>query len=576
ELQKFFSLKGDRSSISFAVPHPHLWWPNGHGEQPLYRCRVWVESEGVEIDEKTTTFGIRTVRLVRENEAEGQSFIIEVNGKPIFCKGMDWIPCDNFIPRISDLMYERLLSLARDAHATMIRVWGGGIYEQDMFYELCDRFGLMVWQDFMFACGEYPEDRWFLRLVQDEAEKAVTRLRNHPSLSLWCGNNECEWIFCRENPGKTPDAMTGAVIFNKLLPSVCRALDGTRPYWRSSPFGEGFPNAESSGNHHQWSMWGEWIDYKEYEKDCARFVTEFGFQAPPNTRTIEQVTIPSDRYPQSMVLEHHNKLPEGTERLFRFIAAHYAVNGDFEDYVYKGQLVQAEALKTAVEHWRRRKFKTAGSLFWQLNDCWPVTSWSVIDSALRPKAAYFYSKKFFAPLLVSFKKGHGSIEVWATNDLSSSVTGELKVSLLGFDGVETWSKIRPITLGRNASKLLLRIENAATGVQDPTRSYLLARLQVEGVRRSENRFFFAEPKHVRWQPASVTMELAAHEGETYLLTLSSQTLAKNVRIDVEDDDPEIDDNFFDLDPGESKTVRLVSRRPEEFIRSKLRVRTLWS
>lgn len=452
-----FAMRGETKSLVINVPKPRLWWPNGYGDQPLYQLRVIASVDGVECDEGVTSFGVRTVRLLQEKDEEGRSFIIEVNGVKIYCKGADWIPCDNFIPRIRPSTYERLLALARDAHMNMIRVWGGGIYEQDVFYELCDRLGLMVWQDFMFVCGEYPEQPWFLRLVKDEAAKAITRLRNHPSITIWCGNNECEWIFCTENPDKTADDMTGAPIFRDLLPSLCRSLDGTRPYWRSSPFGIVFPNAESSGNHHQWAVWGLWKDYEEYENDNARFVTEFGFQAPAHLRTFESVTVPSDRTAQSKVFEHHNKLTEGTERLFRFQAAHYTVGTELDDFIYKGQLVQAEALKTAVEHWRRRKFKTAGSLFWQLNDCWPVSSWAVIDSALRPKAAYYYAKKFFAPILVSLKKRQDGLEVWVTNDLLSPVVGELEVSLRSFDGAVAWSKRSHAIIARNASRAVIRI-----------------------------------------------------------------------------------------------------------------------
>ncbi len=204
---------------------------------------------------------IRTVRLLQERDAEGRSFVIEVNGVKIFCKGADWIPSDSFIPRIPDSTYETLLTAARDASMNMIRVWGGGIYEQDVFYDLCDRLGLMVWQDFMYACGEYPQYPAFLRAAREEAAQVVRRLRNHPTIVLWCGNNECEWLYCTENPDEGPDDMRGATIFRDILPDVCSSEDGTRPYWRSSPFGHGFPNEEANGNHHQWVVWSSWKDF---------------------------------------------------------------------------------------------------------------------------------------------------------------------------------------------------------------------------------------------------------------------------------------------------------------------------
>lgn len=576
EHRQSFAMRGKSKSLVINVPKPRIWWPNGYGEHPLYQVRVTASVNGAVCDSKVVPFGIRSVRLLQEKDEEGRSFVIEVNGVKVYCKGADWIPCDSFIPRIPASTYERLLTLARDAHMTMIRVWGGGIYEQDIFYELCDRLGLMVWQDFMFACGEYPERPWFLRLVKDEAAEAITRLRNHPSVTIWCGNNECEWNFCKENPDKTPDDMTGARIFRELLPRLCRSLDGTRPYWRSSPFGTGFPNAESSGNHHEWAVWGQWKDYKEYETNNARFVAEFGFQSPAHAVTFEAVTVPSDRTPQSRVLEHHNKLPEGTERLFRFQAAHYEVGTDFNDFIYKGQLVQAEALKTAVEHWRRRKFMTAGSLFWQLNDCWPVSSWAVIDSALRPKAAYFYAKRFFAPILVSFGRRGDGLDVWVTNDLLSAVDGELAVSLRPFEGSVSWSKKLLVPIARNSSRTLMHLDAQEYETCDKSQTYLLAQLIVRGEICSENRFFFCEPKHMRSQTPVLSTELVKTGSNAYLITISSATFLKGVCLDTEGPDVEVDDNYFDIDAGSSRTIALVSKSPKELDTKGIALRSLWS
>jgi beta-mannosidase len=563
-----------RMKFRIRIKKPGIWWPNGYGDQPMYRASFSVVLKDEEIEHLEIPFAIRTVRLLQEPDKEGTSFIIEINGEKIFCKGADWIPSDSFIPRIPSQTYEKLLSMAKTANMNMLRVWAGGIYEQEVFYELCDRYGLMVWQDFMFACGEYPEVPWFLNQVKDEAEKAVTRLRNHPSIVLWCGNNECEWNFCKENPGRSPDEMNGSKIFKAILPSICNEFDGTRPYWRSSPFGKGLPNDESNGNHHQWTMWGEWKDYKEYENDNARFVTEFGFQAPPQLRTLESVTILSDRHPQSQVLEHHNKLPEGTERLFRFQSGHVNVGTDLDDFIYKGQIVQAEALKTAVEHWRQRKFKTAGSLFWQLNDCWPVTSWSVIDSALRPKAAYYYAKKFFAPALVSFRYTGKRLEVWGTSDLLEPLNAELEVTLHSFDGSALWSKVTHVIVGRNASKILMHIDLSEWSHVDPAQSYFLAHLKKDDVLLAENRYFFVEPKHMVNRPSRVVFELEKEADNVYSITLTSTTLEKNIRIEIENEDAELSDNYFDVDAGIPKLVRIISHLPQELIKERLRLRAL--
>ena len=557
--------------FTVAVPDPHLWWPSGHGEQPLYTA-VFTLSAGEEVlDERQIRFGIRSVRLLQTRDAQGKSFIVEVNGRKIFCKGADWIPSDSFIPRIAPSTYDRLLRMAKDANMNMLRVWGGGFYEQDVFYDLCDRLGLMVWQDFMFACGEYPEQPWFLRQVRDEAEKAVARLRNHPSIVLWCGNNECEWLFCTGNPGKTPDDMTGAKIFRDLLPSVVRKLDGTRPYWRSSPFGEGSPNDESNGNHHQWRVWSDWIDYPEYEKDNARFVTEFGFQGPANLATLREVTLPRDRDPQSEVLEFHNKQVEGTERLIRFIAAHHRIPDTLEDFVMKGQLVQGEALKRAAEHWRRRKYGTAGVLFWQLNDCWPVNSWSVIDSRLRPKAAYYFARRFFSPVLVSIRRTGPGLEIWITSDLPVPVAGTLEVSLVSFGGKTVLKEKDLLRMESDASVRIRTMNWNDLHAYDLKRYYVLARFAAETGELSENRHYFVEQKHIGLPDPGLSVSVARTGGMSFAVTLRAKRLARDVRLEVEGTDVEFDDNVFDIDGGSVKTVHCRSEISLWLFRRRLNV-----
>jgi beta-mannosidase len=551
-------VSGDRATLTVHVPRPHLWWPNGYGEQPMYTAVLSLLLNDEEIDAREVPFGIRTVRLVQEPDSEGTSFIIEINGEKIFCKGADWIPCDVFLPRVADTTYERLLTLARDAHMNMLRVWGGGIYEQEPFYRLCDELGLMVWQDFMFACGEYPEEPWFLQHVTEEAEHVVRRLRNHPSLVLWCGNNECEWLFCTEHPGKSPDDMRGAAIFRDILPSVCATLDGTRPYWRSSPFGDGFPNAQTNGNHHQWEVWSGWKDFPEFEKDNARFVTEFGFQSPANRKTLERVTTPGDRHPQSMVMEHHNKQIEGTERLFRFLAAHQNVTTAFDTFLYRSQLVQAEALKRAVEHWRRRKFNTAGTLFWQLNDCWPVSSWSVIDSALRPKAAYYYARRFFAPVLLSFRRDDMTLEVWITNDTMQHVSAPLVLQLRSFTGAVVWRRRTRVSAAANSSLCVARVDLSRFASHDPTRHYVYATME-HNTMACEQRYFFVEPKHLQLPVPRIAVRIQKISDEEQVVLLNARNFAKDVSLDVEGKDVFIEDNYFDVDAGSMKRVRVRAR-----------------
>jgi beta-mannosidase len=554
EVERTIPLRGARLRCRLRIPDPKLWWPNGYGDQPLYTGTVSLIERGIEIASQNATFALRRVALIQERDSEGKSFVISVNGVKIFCKGADWIPSDSFIPRIPESTYATLLRMACEAHMNMIRVWGGGIYEQDVFYETCDRLGLMVWQDFMFACGEYPDKPWFLRAVADEASKVVRRLRNHPAIVVWCGNNECEWLFCTENPAKRPDAMTGATIFHTLLPGVCRKLDGTRIYWRSSPFGDGFPNAESNGTRHQWSVWSKWMDFDKYEQDTGRFVAEFGFQAPATRKTLEEVIPPASRHPQSAVMEHHNKQTEGPERLYRFQAAHHRVAVDFADFILKAQLVQAEALKRAVEHWRRRKFKTSGSLFWQLNDCWPVSSWSVVDSGLRPKAAYFYAKRFFAPLLVSFKRMPDGYEVWLTSDLRTGLHGQCSVSARSFDGNVIWEKKMDFLSDPDVPSVILKVPDVALAGIDPARHYLIARCMAGNNAGAENRLLLAEPKHSFFPRPGFTLDVAGLESGKFSIRVRASAFAKDVHLECSGLDAAFDDNFFDLDAGGEKVV----------------------
>lgn len=565
------------SSVTFRIRinYPNLWWPNGYGEQSLYSATFSVGDDGSTISEVSTMFGIRTVELLQEKDAEGKSFIIAVNGKKIFCKGADWIPCDNFIPRIPDSTYERLLTMARDAHMTMIRVWGGGIYEQEIFYNLCDRLGLLVWQDFMFACGEYPETGWFLQSVKEEATHVVMQLRNHPSLALWCGNNECEWLYCTENTGKTPDDMSGAVIFKKILPEIVRIKDGTRPYWRSSPFGSGFPNDESNGNHHQWQVWSFWKDYNEYEKVNARFITEFGFQAPATLKTWNEFTMPEDRYPQNPVIEHHNKQVEGQERLFRFQSAHYIVGRNFDDFVYRGQLVQANALKTAVEHWRRRKFNTAGALFWQLNDCWPVSSWSVIDSGLRKKAAYYYSKRFFAPVLISLKQTGDNIEVWGSNDSFENASGFILLKICSFAGDVYFQMEKKVALKANTSAKLYGLPVRKEDREKAFDRYVAVYFSTNEKVISENRLFFAEPKYLHLPIPKFTVTVNMTSVKRFEISVRADRFAKDVSLEIKDHDADFSDNYFDLDATTEKIIQCTSNAPPDEFKKNITISSLY-
>jgi len=573
--RNFVQKKHDRvRTHKFEIYEPRLWFPNGYGEQALYNAVVEIFKDGELIDRVEKKFGIRTVRLVQEKDEDGESFIFELNGEKIFCKGANWIPADSFLPRVGRDDYDKLLEMAKEANLNMLRVWGGGIYEDDYFYEKCDELGIMIWQDFMFACASYPEFQEFIENVKNEAIQIVKRLRNHPSIVIWCGNNENEWIWV-DKTGKSPDEMPGASIFNKILPSVCDSYDGTRPYWRSSPWGKDYPNSETDGNHHQWKVWSGWLDYKNYEFVRARFVTEFGFQSPPHAKTLNEVIKPGNRDFNSPSIHHRNKQVEGIERLFRFLTAHHKVISDFEELIYRMQLNQAEAIKFAVENWRMRKFKTSGTIFWQWDDCWQAISWSAIDYKKRPKALYFFAKKFFSPVLLMIKKVDDRVKIFIVNDLPRSISGEVILKTLTTRGEMKFLNKLDVGVEKNDVALVFDATLNELNVENFETDYIYAKFEMNGSVISENALYLTEPKFLKLQNPGLRYKLVKTKEETLTLKITSSGLAKSVFINFEsDDDIQLSDNFFDVHPASTVEIEIKSNKNVAELLKVLRIKYL--
>ncbi|GAB6099195.1 glycoside hydrolase family 2 protein [Halanaerocella petrolearia] len=425
--------KGKQIKAKLKIDNPKLWYPQGRGNQPLYDIIFIVWQKDKIITEEKVRTGIRTVNLLQEQDDIGESFILEVNGERIFAKGANWIPGDSFLPRMTKEKYEEYLDLAVEANMNILRVWGGGIYENKEFYQACDERGILVWQDFMYACAEYPDQLdWFRKQAKKEAIEVVKKLRNHPSIVLWCGNNEVNWIFGQQ---KGKDEVAGNKIFKQVLPQVCSEYDPFRPYWVSSPYSKTEePNSMKEGNRHNWNVWSRWQDYTAYQEDTSRFISEFGFQAMPNWETVKSYTKLEDRHILNPIVLGHNKMVEGQERLIRYLVRHLGFPKDFKSFVYLTQFNQAEAVKTAVEHWRSRKYKTAGAIYWQFNDCWPVASWSSVDYYGRKKGLYHYTKQFYAPILPIIKQKDDEIVINVDNDLMRNVEAEITVSAYSLAG----------------------------------------------------------------------------------------------------------------------------------------------
>ncbi len=568
-------VQGSTAAYTFTIQHPDLWWPNGHGKQPRYRLVAELQAKGETLDQVEQRLGLRRLRLAQEPVAgeSGTSFVFEVNNKAIFCGGANWIPADNFLPRASDQQYRALLERAAEAHMTMLRVWGGGIYESDLFYDLCDELGLLVWQDFAFGCALYPALDWFMASVKAEAEANVRRLRHHASLALWCGNNEDYSIAQSLNlyhPEVPLDETVGAdfsrfparLIYEQLLPEVCAALDSTRPYWPGSPYSaadNGDVQDQTIGDRHTWDIWhGQSAKYQDYPRFGARFVSEFGMEAAPLLPTLEAVLPVDERSPQSRTFEFHNKASDGYRRLAVYIADNFQPTSDFARYIYTTQLVQAEALASALRGWRRRwngqsNSPSAGALVWQINDCWPVTSWAMIDWYSRPKPSYYVVRRALAPLALELAYEHGHAAIWVVND-GAAFDATLLLDWWTLDGEKVLHAERVVQL--NAA----RATELGAAEFDPLKTSVLSATLIAGGEIKARAALWPEPfKYLKLPDPEVRF---TYQGNSVLL--EAERPAKGVFVWT-DGNVHWYDNMLDLMPDDPREIDALNlQRSDRF------------
>jgi len=550
-------------SLSCRVPSAKLWWPAGYGEQPIYAVKLAISKSGETFDEAQQTTAIRKVELLQEEDAEGKSFVFNINDVPIFFKGANWVPADNFLPRVTVEDYSRLLDMAVSANMNMLRVWGGGVYESDDFYSLCDRKGIAIWQDFMFSCAEYPEEEWFHQKVKTEAEAVVKRLRNHPCIVLWCGNNENDWGFYEKRWGMRRERFLGETIYHRILPEVCSRLDPSRPYRPSSPFGGENPNSEQLGDRHSWEACHAKVeDARGPRWDNGRFISEFGFHAPPVMKTINDFAGEEDDF-LSPVMRRHNKAGEqAMDDLLRLISHYFPQPSGMEQTVEFAQVCQGELLREAIEHWRRRKFRTSGVLIWQLNDCWPAISWSLVDYWHNPKAGYYYVGRAFSPLLLSLVHREQHVQVWLVNDTPKSVSGTIRLTLFDFDGTPLHSKDVPASAPPHSSTLVTTKLLQELGFLDPTRHFIHARFAERGRSLVEATFLLWRLREIKFPRAHVTWEAKKVGQHTFEVELRSKTFAKAVCLEARAA-IEYSDNFVDLVPSAKKSIVIRTKRDVE-------------
>lgn len=567
--------------VKLAVADPQLWWPAGMGSQSLYDVQVTLLDNEHVLDEHHLRTGIRHVELIRKKDKQGECFRFRINGREVFCKGANWIPSDSFLPRVTADIYRARVADARDANMNMLRVWGGGIYEAPAFYRACDELGIMVWQDFMFACAEYPEDRPLLNSIQREARETVRRLRNHPSVVLWCGNNENHWGYDAWWPPRPK--RYGEVIYDKILPAACKALDPTRPFWPGSPYGGPMANDPDHGDQHEWNVWIFWQNPEKYRQSKARFVSEFGFQSVPEPATVNQFTAPEDRRLFSRVIDHHNKCEDGHARNMKFLAHLYGVPQDMEEYIYLSQVAQAGAIQTGVEHWRRRWPATAGTLFWQHNDCWPVASWSCVDYYGRPKGLWYAARRFFSPLLVSLVPagdqafGLADLEVWISNDTLDTSPLRLELTSWDVNGEKLSQQSVSLRPRASASWRQATISSKKIRITNPDRHFFHVGLWKGTQLLSENSHFYVQPKYVLWPSPMLSTQVEQAE-DGLRVTIAARCAARAVWLRADAWEGRFSDNFFDLFPGQSRELAWQSSsgempHPDEFL-SRLQVRSL--
>jgi beta-mannosidase len=554
-------------TVGVRIDNPQLWWPNGYGEQPLYAVDVFLLAEGVACDAVHYQLGLRTLELRREPDTWGESFTFVVNGVPIFAKGSNWIPADSFPTRMTDAFLERLIRDAALSHQNMLRVWGGGFYEEERFYDLCDKYGILVWQDCIYSCSVYPMwDEAFIENTRVETVENVRRLRHRASLALWCGNNEMEagWVQWGWNRSEFADLRADYDrFFHHLLPEWISAEDPDRTYWPSSPStGIPFqpPHGQERGDAHYWDVWHGGKPFSAYRGQYPRFMSEFGFQALPTLATIQTYADEADWNMTSYIMEHHQRNASGNGKMIGHMTDHYRMPKDFPSLVYLSQLLQAEGIRFGVEHWRRNMERVSGTLYWQLNDCWPVASWASIDYFGRWKTLHYAAKRFYAPVLLSVEDIGTLMEIHVTSDLQTAWEGVVRWSLQTLGGEELASGNEPVTAAPLASTHV-RMLNFDNRVSDANCRDVIffCELWQGDTKIAQRVATFVPNKHLSLIEPELSATVSQWEG-ALVIEVTAKSLARFVELELFGADVVFSDNSFDVPAG--RTVRVTCPLPQ--------------
>lgn len=567
------ALQGGRSESLLHIANPNLWWTHDLGSPYLYQLEMTLLVDDMAVDSCVQPFGIRSIELQLKDEQGNHSFTFILNGVKLFAKGSNWIPVDNFIGAAPDKRYTDLIELAVGSNMNMLRVWAGGIYEKDIFYRECDRLGVLVWQDFAFANALFPDyNADFMENVKQEARYNIKRLRNYASLALWCGNNEIDWLYdMKLSDGDITCPFYGETIYHELLPQLLEQLDPARPYWPSSPFGGNDANDPDQGDRHNWQVWHgsvyprkfgertqldysiEGVSFKNYKQDHTLFSSEFGMHASANRYTLEKYIPDGQFYWGSVEMAYRNKDTNHRKGIL-LMEGYTGTPKNIEQYMSFSMLTQAEGLKFGIEHYRRNKQRTSGSLIWQHNDSWPGTSWSLIDYELLPKASFYYARKFYHPLLLTIDHEPGeSADLWGVNDTLQSMTGSIRLETYHVSGALVQQLEVAATVPANRSvKLKHWKEEELLGGIAATEAVI--KLSAEEWSCYDNYYYLRDHQLLKLPESVLAAYWSQEQGLLYIR--ASGAVARMVNIQIAQSNVRMSDNFFDLLPGEGRGIAL--------------------
>lgn len=583
--------KGVNNEVfNFQITKPSLWWCNGMGSHYLYTVNVKVSQENKEITEMSQRFGVRKLELVQDSDEYGQSFYFRLNGVPIFAKGATYVPPDILNLQASSTRYETIVQDAVLANMNMIRIWGGGIYENDTLYDLCDRNGLLVWQDFMFSRTMQPGDKDHMDNIRYEAIENVKRLSDHPCMALWCGNDDVllawnKWGWKNQYPKDVADKVWKdyEALYHKMLRRVVENYSAQTPYWSSSPSSSGnkLPD-KRSGDDHEWRIWSDMAPFSAYGDKPGRFVSAFGMQSFPSFRTLHLFANDSDLDVHTQLMDFRqrsnvnaaNPAMDGNQMILNYIQMYYNDPSDFESIVYVSQVMQAEALKAGIEAHRINRPRCMGSLYWQLNDAWPTISWSTVDFYGHWKPAHYTVKRSFANVLVVPRLSGNYLKIFTVNDSMQPIDAVLRLVLSDFSGKQLWNEVDTVSLNANSVQIVWK------GLRDKvcprlmnSKVYMLVQLVDKQKIISENMMYFADPKFLDLPMPDISYQVKS-KGDAYELVLVTDKLAKNIVLDTYEKDSHFSDNNFDLLPGREVKLTVTYQGTREELLDDIKIYSL--